>query len=100
MLDIILVTKKNHVTTSGVGDPFLIKSYVIIVLVLDALDTTNTEHRSLTRFLSTSQFPLICYFMELAHFNMKPMSAYFKWYTSTYQILRTLFIYQFSLLLA
>ena len=36
LLDIILVNNKNDVTTRGVGDPFLIKTYVIIVVFLES----------------------------------------------------------------
>ena len=57
---------------------------------LDALDTLNTEHCSLTRSPSTSQFLSICYYMEVVYYHMKPMLSSFKWYISTYQTLSVL----------
>ena len=66
----------------------------------DALDTMNTEHCSLMRSPSTSQFLLICYYMEVVHFHMKLMSPSFKWYISTYQTLSVLLRYPSQLLLA
>ena len=45
LLDIILVNNKIHVTTSGVGDPFLIKTYVTIALFLESLSSMlQTTH--------------------------------------------------------
>ena len=60
----------------------------------------NTEQCSLTRYPSTSQFLLICYYMEVVHFHMKSMFASFKWYISTYQTLSVLLRYPSQLLLA
>ena len=60
----------------------------------------NTEHCSLTRYPSTSQFLLICYYMEVVHFHMKPMLPSFKWFISTYQTLIVLLRYSSQLLLA
>ena len=87
---------------SSLNDDLFLKSYltlhygVVVALKtlnissLDAIETTNTEHCSLTKFPSTSQFLLICYFMEIVHFRMKPKSSYFKRYFRTYQILSLL----------
>ena len=66
----------------------------------NSLDTMNTEHCSLTRSPSTSQFLLICYYMEVVHFHMTHMLPSFKWYISTYRTLSVLLRYPSQLLLA
>ena len=60
----------------------------------------NTEHCSLTRSPSTSQFLLIWYDMEEVYFHMKPMLPSFKWYISTYQTLSVLLRYPSQMPLA
>ena len=50
----------------------------LIISSLDALNTMNTEHYSLTRSPSTSQFLSICYYMEVVHFHIKANVAIFK----------------------
>ena len=51
----------------------------------------NTEHcTGMHRAPCTSQFLLICSYMAVVHFDMKPMLPSFKWYISTYQPLSVL----------
>ena len=86
----ILHTRLRTNCSSLNNDLFLKKTYlnlhyaVVVALKtlsissLDALDTMNTEHCSLTRSPSTSQFLSICYYIEVVHFHMKPILPFFK----------------------